>query len=204
VRVLALVFAARFDDARAREALALAVDRSAIHSVLLQRQGETSGALVPQWISGYAFLLPTAANLARARQLAAGARPLTLGVSDPATRQIAERIALNARDASLRVSVVAQPESADVRLIEVRIGSADPGKALAGVAASLGLPDPGKTDTPEQAYAAERALLETHRAIPLIHLPDSYGVAPAVRGGPGISPLGEWRFEDLWLAGDRP
>jgi ABC-type transport system substrate-binding protein len=58
VRVLALVFSPRFDDVRAREALALAVDRSAIHSVLLQRQGEASGALLPQWLSGYAFLFP--------------------------------------------------------------------------------------------------------------------------------------------------
>src|SRR5215813_1562206 len=34
VRVLALVFSNRFDDAAAREALALVVDRSAIHTVL--------------------------------------------------------------------------------------------------------------------------------------------------------------------------
>ena len=107
VRVLALVFSPRFDDARVREALALAVDRSAIHSVLLQRQGEVSGALLPQWLSGYAFLFPAAADLGRARQLAPGARPITLGVSDAAARPIAERIALNARDAGLAVSVTA-------------------------------------------------------------------------------------------------
>ena len=107
VRVLALVFSPRFDDARVREALALAVDRSAIHSVLLQRQGEVSGALLPQWLSGYAFLFPATADLGRARQLAAGARAITLGVSDAAARPIAERIALNARDAGLAVSVTA-------------------------------------------------------------------------------------------------
>src|ERR1035437_9802448 len=70
VRVLALVFAPRFEDARVREALALAVDRSAIHTVLLQRQGEISGALLPQWLSGYASLFTAAADLGRARQLA--------------------------------------------------------------------------------------------------------------------------------------
>jgi ABC-type oligopeptide transport system substrate-binding subunit len=58
--------------------------------------------------------------------------------------------------------------------------------------------------SPEQNYAAERALLEGFRVIPLIHLPDVYGVGPRVKGGPGISPLGEWRFEDLWLEGARP
>ena len=126
VRVLALVFSPRFDDARVREALALAVDRSAIHTVLLQRQGEISGALLPQWLSGYAFLFPAAADLGRARQLAAGARPITLGVIDAAARPIAERIALNARDAGLSVSVTPQAANADVTLVELRIASADP------------------------------------------------------------------------------
>ena len=40
--------------------------------------------------------------------------------------------------------------------------------------------------------------------VPLFHLPDVYGVAPRVKGGPGISPLGEWRFENVWLEGGRP
>jgi hypothetical protein len=208
VRVLALVFAPHFEDARLREALALAVDRSAIHTVLLQRQGEISGALLPQWLSGYAFLFPTTADLGRARQLAAGARPIALSVNDPAVRAIAERIALNARDAGLAVSVTPQAANADVALVELRIASADPAKALARIAADLGLPAPPRdlsaNASPEQTYAAERALLEGFRVIPLIHLPDVYGVGPRVRGGPGITPLGEWRFENLWLEGARP
>jgi peptide/nickel transport system substrate-binding protein len=204
VRVLALVFNPRFDDARVREALALAVDRSAIHNVLLQRQGEISGALLPQWLSGYAFLFPAATDLGRARPLAAGARPITLGISDLAARPIAERIALNARDAGLAVSVISQPGSADVSLVELRIASTDPAKALAEIAATLGLPREPPPNTPEQTYAAERALLEGFRVIPLIHLPDVYGIGPRVRGAPGIAPSGEWRFENLWLEGAHP
>ena len=212
VRVLALVFAPRFEDARVREALALAVDRSAIHTVLLQRQGEISGALLPQWLSGYAFLFPGATDLGRARQLASGARPITLGVSDATARPIAERIVLNARDAGLAVSVTAQAANADVVLRELRIASADPAKALAQIAAALGLaapprgasPNTASNASPEQTYAAERALLEGFRVIPLIHLPDVYGVSPRVRGGPGIAPSGEWRFDNLWLEGARP
>ena len=122
VRLLALVFGARVDDARVREALALAVDRAAIHNVLLQRQGEISGALLPQWLSGYAFLFSPAADLARARALVAGlppsARTLSLGVEDPAWQPIADRIALNARDAGLTVSVAGTTALADVRLAE--------------------------------------------------------------------------------------
>ena len=208
VRLVALVFSARVEDARIREALALAVDRAAIHNVLLQRQGEVSAALLPQWLSGYAFLFPTAVDSARARALVAGlpaaVRAISLGVEDASERPIAERIALNARDAGLAVSVVPQAAGADVRLVEVRIGSLDPALALAGTAAALGLPEPPRADAPGALYSAERALLDGFRVIPLFHLPDVYGVNPRVKGRPGITPLGEWRFENLWVEGGRP
>jgi hypothetical protein len=124
-----------------------------------------------------------------------------LGVEDPSLRPIADRIVLNARDAGLAVTI---GPAADVRLIELRVMSADPGRALAGLAAEIGMPEPLRTDSPEALYAAERGLLEGFRVIPLIHLPDVYGAAGRVRGGPGITPLGEWRFENLWLEGGRP
>ena len=38
----------------------------------------------------------------------------------------------------------------------------------------------------------------------LFHLADITGAAARVRGGPGITPLGEWRFENLWLEGGQP
>jgi peptide/nickel transport system substrate-binding protein len=208
VRVIALLFNRRIDDIRIREALALAVDRSAIHSVLMQRQGEVSAALLPQWISGYAFLFPTASDAGRARALLAGVPPgqrtLSLGVEDAAARPIAERIALNARYVGLAVSVFPQGANADVRLVEVRVVSADPARALASLAAALGLATPPHADSVEALEAAERALLGGFRVVPLIHLPDVYGVSPRVKGGPGITPLGEWRFENLWIEGGRP
>jgi len=197
VRVVALIFSPKVDDARVREALALAVDRAAIQGVLFQRQGEASAALLPQWLSGYAFVFSTAVDLPRARSLAAGARPLGLTADDPALRPVADRIALNARDAGLTVTVGGN----DVRLVELRVASQDPGRALAAMAASLSLPDPGRTDTPEALFAAERTLLEGYRVIPLIHLPDVYGAAGRVRGGTGVTSLGEWHFENLWLDG---
>jgi hypothetical protein len=202
VRLLALAFGPRVDDVRIRDALALAVDRAAIHNVLLQRQGEISGGLLPQWISGYAFLFPVAADVQRARVLAAsvpqGARSLTLAAAD---RTMADRIALNARDAGIAISVVAAGTVADLRLVELRISSADPAAALAAVATALDLPAPPAVNGPQALYAAEHDLLEGHRAIPLFHLPDLYAAGPRVRGGPGIGPLGEWRFENLWLEG---
>ena len=203
VRVVALVFSPTFGDARVRQALALVVDRAAIHNVLLQHQGEISGGLLPQWLSGYAFVFPAVQDLPKARSLVAGApRTLTLGVDDPALRPIADRIAVNARDAGLAVSVAPQTPNADVRLTEARIASADPARALANLAAAFGLPAPASSAA--GLYGEEHALLQSYRVIPLFHLPLVYGVSPRVRGGPGITPLGEWRFENLWIEGGRP
>lgn len=208
VRLVALVFAARVTDARVREALALSVDRSAIHNVLLQRQGEITAALLPEWISGHAFLFLAAADLNKARSLTAGlpaaARTLSLGVDDPGLRPIADRASLNARDAGLAVTISANASGADVRLVEARIDSGDPARALTGLASTLGLPDPGKPDSPEAVFAAERALLDGFRVVPLFHIPDVYGASPRVKGGAGITPLGAWHFGDLWLEGSRP
>jgi hypothetical protein len=207
VKVVVLVFGPRVEDARVREALALAVNRASIHNVLLQGQGEVSGALLPQWLSGYAFLFDVAADVFRARSLVTAVPPatrsLSMTVDDPALRPVADRIAVNARDAGLMVSVV-QAAPADVRLTVVRIGSRDPARALAGIAAALGLAAPARADTPEALYASERALIEGFRVVPLFHMPDVYGVGPRVKGGPGISQLGEWHFENLWLEGGKP
>jgi ABC-type transport system substrate-binding protein len=208
VRVVAIVFQPRMADARIREALSLAVDRTAIHNVLLQRQGEISGALLPQWLSGYAFLFPAAADLPRARALAsaapAAARRLTLAVDDPADQPMAERISVNARDAGLAVVLAARGADADARLTEARVTSADPFTALKALAAALSLPEPVRAESPDALYAAESALLADFRAIPLFHLPDVYGASSRVQGGPGIGSLGEWRFENLWLESGKP
>jgi hypothetical protein len=207
VRLMALVFGPRIADVRVREALALAVDRTAIHSVLLQKQGEISGALLPQWITGYAFVFATAADSAKAQALVAGLsagdRTFTLAADDASNRSIADRIQLNARDAHLMVTVVPPTGNADVRLVETRIAFADAPHALASVAAAFGLGEPQAARNPEEQYAAERALLDGFRVIPLFHLPDVYGAAPRVHGGPVITPLGEWRFDRLWVE-DRP
>ena len=144
-------------------------------------------------------------DLARARSLVAGlpaaSRTLSLAADD---RAMADRIALNARDAGLIVSVVPAAAAADLRLAQARIVSASAAQALPAIAAALGLPSRPRAETPEALYAAERALLDGYRVIPLFHLPDTYAVSPRVKGGPGITPLGEWRFENLWLEGGRP
>ena len=202
VRLMALAFGPRIFDPRVREALALAVNRDAIYAVLLQRQGEISGALLPQWITGYAFLFNKPADIPRAAALVASLPPaersFSLAADDAANRAIAERIQLNGRDAGLQISL-ASNGSADVHLTEVRIASTDAPHALASVAAIFGLNEPSAAATPQELYEAERSLLEGFRIIPLFHLPDVYGAGPRVRGGEVITPLGEWRFDSLWV-----
>jgi peptide/nickel transport system substrate-binding protein len=202
VRLLALAFAPQVSDPRLREAVALAVDRASIHNVLLQRVGEMAGSLLPQWISGYAFLFPTAADPLKARSLTSALAPplrtLSLSFADPEWRAVADRIAVNARDAGISISSGQAIPNADLRLVEVRIPSSDPAHALAAIAAAFAFPEP-HVITPEALLAAERSYLASFRVIPLFHLPYSYGIGPRVRGAPGITPLGEWRFENLWL-----
>src|ERR1017187_8636667 len=217
VSLIALAFAPALDP-RLREALALSIDRAAMYTVLLQKQGEVSAALLPQWISGYAFAFPTAPDLPRARALANAlpptARTLTL-TYDPsmrAARSLAERVAVNARDAGLTVQVSTQNPRADVRLVEVHLRSLDPARALAGIAAALGLQEHAEpahaadAASPAALYESERKLLEGFRAIPLFQLPILYGAASRVRvyAPPSITRLGDWRFDNVWLFGTAP
>ena len=210
VTLIALVFPG--GDARLREALAFSIDRAAMHTVLLQKQGEVSAALLPQWISGYAFVFPTAPDLPRARALAnalpPAARALTL-TYDPSlriARSLAERVAVNARDAGLAVQVSPQNPRADVRLVEIRLASLDPEQALAGFAAALGLETPAAAASPAALYESEHRLLDGFRAVPLFHLPVLYGAASRVRASapPPITRLGDWRFDNVWLSGTAP
>lgn len=199
-------------DARVREALALSIDRGAMHTVLLQKQGEPTAALLPEWLSGYAFVFPTAPDLVRARALVNGlpaaARTLSL-TYDPGmrvARSLAERIAVNARDAGLTVQVSPQNQKADARLMELRVATFDAAQALSELAAALGLPAPAAAASPGPLYEAERKLLEGFRAIPLFELPLLYGVGRRVQvyPPPAVTRLGDWRFENVWLAVQAP
>jgi len=214
VHLIALVFApGRAADPRLREALALSIDRAAMHSVLLQKQGEITAALLPQWLSGYAFAFPAVPNLGRARaltaELPASARTLALSYDPaiPGGRAIGERVAVNARDAGLTVQVVPQNAQSDLALVEVRVHSLDAARALVNIAPSIGMEALRPVGpAPEALYESERRLLEDFRAIPLFQLPDLYGAAGRVHvfQPPAITRMGDWRFENLWLSGTAP
>src|SRR5262249_12377658 len=114
------LYALRFDAAqpqaaneKLREAFGLSLDRATMASVLLQKQAEPAAALLPQWLSGYAFLFRAEMDVDRAKELraslptniAGGASPLRLqtDVSGDLARLLAERVAVNARQAGFSV-----------------------------------------------------------------------------------------------------
>jgi len=190
----------------AMQALALAIDRSSIVNVLTQRRGEPAFGLLPQWLSGYEFLFQSAPDVTRARQLASQSKlnPLALSYAgnDSFARAVAERIALNARDAGLTVQP--SPNSGgSLRLVRLPLESADAAADLVILTRLLGLAERTNTvdvSKPETLYEAEKALLDSNRVIPLLHLPQLYALTPRVhfreadRGNPLILHL-----EDLWV-----
>jgi ABC-type transport system substrate-binding protein len=188
---LALVFENSRAPQQAREALALAIDRGAMQRVLLDRQGEVSAALLPQWLSGYAFLFSAVRDLARARTLVRGQQqPLRFDYDrdDTLLRSLAERIAVDASEAGITLSLVNGP--ADVHLRRLPLTSMNAEQALEDFASLLGVPFPHGS----LPYDTERQLLGDFHVIPLFHLPAVYALQKNVRNWtPG------WRLEDVWL-----
>ena len=197
------------EDANLRRVLALSIDRAAMNDVLLQGGGEPAGTLLPDWMTGYSFLFPTAIDLAGARQLRSGVQtaptPWALGydAADPLARVIAERIALNARDAGLTL----QPTSSratDLQLVRMALPSLDAQVALTDIASSLRLALPQFDGDPATSlYSAERGLLQSQRVIPLLHVRNAVALSTNVAGWQE-DPDGSWRLQNVWLEAGKP
>jgi peptide/nickel transport system substrate-binding protein len=207
VELIALLFA---HDAQTsaekslRDALALSVDRGSIRSVLLQGAGQPAGSILPDWMTGYGFVFPADADLVRARherEEVKAAPTWTVGYNpgDSISHLLAERIALNARDAGLTLQPTTAA-TADLRIARIPLMASDPWIALSEVAAAAGLPlaaaDGGSV---EELYAAEQTMLATQRLIPLFHLPAVYAASASLRDWKPRAD-GSWDLADVWLA----
>jgi len=218
VELLALVFSAnsKAQDPRLREALALAIDRKPIQSVLLKGAGEPAASILPNWMTGYTAVFSSQSNPQRARAVLADSRQPALNLSyDPRDLQaqlIAERIALNAREVGITVQV-SLSGAEDIRLVRIVLPSSDPATSLAEAGRQLGLPQPA-LPTPrgnslddrslDDLYQAERSLLDGYPVIPLFHLPVASAASERVRDW-APDQLGQWNevgasLGDLWLA----
>ncbi len=221
VELLALVFSpnSQARDPRLRQALALAIDRRPIQSVLLKGAGEPAASILPNWMTGYSAVFSAPPNPQRARTLLSDSRPPALNLSydpsDPQAQLIAERIALNAREVGLALQVsLSAPE--DIRLVRVVLPSPDAATSLAEAARQLGLPplesSTLRSNSLDDLYQAERSLLDGSAVIPLFHLPLASAAGPRLRGwvrGWVLGQLGEWNqagfsVADVWLADSRP
>jgi hypothetical protein len=193
-------------------------------NVLLQRQAQPAAALLPRWLSGYAFLFGSPMSLERARSLrasipsneAGGSEPLRLRVdsSGDLMKLLGERVAVNARQANLSVQVLphttgnspastsASPAPAGLHLFAWHYDTISPRVELDALARQFALQDSGEetqsVSDPEQLFALERRFLDERRILPLVTLPDYIGIGGNVRNW---SPArwGEWRLADVWL-----
>ena len=203
-----------------RRTFAAAIDRAAIARVVLQGRAEPATAMLPQSLSGYAPFVVDGKDAPLSRR-AVAALPadrrtfaLRLTPSDPVAQAVAQRIAVNARDAGFTLTVQAPAGLGprfDVRLLRLSFRLAPPPEALSDLIAGLGprilallgritRPDPGASL--EDVLLAEKAMLATDVIVPVVHIPELYAVGPRVQSwnGPAILPSGAWNLADVWLS----
>jgi len=209
-------------DPRLREALSSAINRATINNVLLQRKGAPAGGLLPQWLTGWEFLFPASQDMERARRLRAdtnSTQPLSLAYdsSDPVMKMVAERIAVDAREAGIFVQTYGDTHgnsksgratlNADAVLLRLALGSLDATAALAELADELALPADTvsaivKASRPEELVEIERSALADYRLIPVVRLPQALWLNSNVHEWQQL-PNGEWRLDQLWVDGSR-
>jgi len=211
VELVALVFSRDFSSSEEkilRQGLALSVERESMHNVLLQGVGQSAGGLLPTGMSGYGFVFPVQADLAKARQLRQQVHVVpiwTLGydADDSLGRLLAERVALNAKDAGLSL-VPTSPGTVDLRLLRIPLSSFNPWVALERVAALAGVPAlKGGSGSVEDLYHAEQSVLSSERVIPLFHLPVPYASTLKLKDW-SVRSDGSLLLSEAWLESVRP
>jgi ABC-type transport system substrate-binding protein len=209
-------------DSRVREALSDSINRSAISNVLLQKKGAPAGGLLPQWLTGYEFLFPARQDMDRARKLrtdAGAVAPITLAydASDPIMRTIAERIAVDAREATISVQPLGDLHvnsksgrmalNADAVLLRLPLRSLDPTAALASLAEDLALPGETisailRSGRPDELAEEERKTLAGYRVVPVVHLSQVVWTNSNVHNWRQLL-NGDWALDQLWVEGTK-
>jgi Bacterial extracellular solute-binding proteins, family 5 Middle len=216
------------ENARVREAVARCIDRAAIVNFILQKEGEPAGGLLPQWSSGTAFLFPTETDARGAKEIWSQISPspkLVLGYdsADTLEQSVAERIVVNAKEAGISLVSRAMPNSGaasaragsdaprgdtihvDARLIRLRMPSPMARVALAAFIDVLGplsgieassLPE---NASPEDIYNSERSIISGGRVVPLVWMPQVYGLSARVRDWKQPAAGESWPLADVWL-----
>ncbi len=164
-------------DARMRQAISAAVDRTSLLNVIFQKQGEVATGILPNWMTGYDFLFSSGQNLALARDLRNqvkqnGTITISYESGDSIQQLLAERVVLNARDAGIAMqSVPRGAREADLELVRTSLVSTNSGLALHQITASF-LPDETEAVDADlnSIYADERELFIFYRASSLFSM----------------------------------
>ncbi len=167
-----------------RAAIAQAVDRNSLANVIFQKEGQITAGLLPQTLSGYAFLFPAERDLAKAQQLRGGINPPPLSLridGDSAMQLVGQRIVLNLREAGFNAQINAPTsERPDLALRRVSIQTAEPAAVIEQILRAQDHPTPVDPD-PASEYKAEREFLDRRTLVPLLYLPRAYALSPRVR-----------------------
>lgn len=200
-----------------RRTIAAAIDRQAMHTVLLQRHGQPATMLLPAWLSGYAAAAASSdrpMSRAAISALPPEQRTLTLRVDadDALAHALADRIAVDVREIGLTMKVqapVGLAPRADARLVRFDFLATTPDRALAAAVGALGARVALATNEAAPAagapisavYRLERALLDRCIVVPVVHVPDMYAIADRVASSAGdpILSNGTWNIANVWL-----
>lgn len=181
-----------FASREMRQAVALAVDRTALYNVIFQKQGEVTASLLPQGLSGYSFLFSAERDLDRARALRGGANSpaLLLGAGDTSAADmgttgqlVAERLALNLHEAGFNVQV-AQAGSRQTSALELRrvhLEASTPEAALDEMLARFGQNSTVSGTDARALWQAEDGVLDNETVVPLMWLPRAWAAGERVR-----------------------
>jgi len=169
---------------------------------------------------------PTDADLAHAKELSkqiapSGALVLGYDSADPLEQSVAERIVVNAKEAGMALRAQAIPGAGteksrgaglqsgqvDLQLVRWKMASPLPGAALkdflariyAGPLAGVEVDAFPEAASPEDIYRQQRAVLNTYRVVPLVWLPQVYGLSARVRDWKSPGPGENWPVADVWL-----
>src|SRR5580704_5319337 len=174
---------------------------------------------------------PSAADLEHAKELwkqiaPSGALVLGYDSADPLEQSVAERIVVNAKEAGMALRAQAMPGAGagadkgaagrathvDVELVRWRMSSPLPGVALkdfltrlySEFLASFGAAAFPEITSPEDIYKQQRAVLSTFQVVPLVWLPQVYGLSARVRDWKAPGPGENWPLADVWLDTETP
>jgi MarR-like DNA-binding transcriptional regulator SgrR of sgrS sRNA len=186
-----------------RQAVAESVDRASLLNFIFQKQGELSGGLLPNWLSGYAIVFPTAQNMQHAKELRAQLAQaptltMTYDPGDASLQLVAERLALSAREAGINIRTVPAPAHWDLSVARVRLSSLNPSVALEDMVSTIGVEHKTPDDTtPDALYQRERELLKNYQLVPLVYVPHGFAANERVRNWK-LDERGLPDFDELW------